>query len=349
MTSKILSIETSCDDTSVAIVRDDGFVEVCLSANQDLVHKPFGGVVPEIASRNHTLQLLPLIEEVRCRTPFSWHDLSGIAVTSRPGLIGSLLVGVVTAKSLALVHDLKLIGVNHLEAHLLAPFLYDKDYKKNENLKFPYLAMAVSGGHTQIYWVTGIGQYKVMGRTLDDAAGEAFDKFAKHLGLGFPGGVKIDQLAKTGDASAFKFPRTMIGDESFDYSFSGLKSGAIRMVDQMDENTKKTRLSDICASFQESVADSLLAKFERAAEAMGAQRAVVTGGVSANSRLRQRAEEWANKKNIQLFIPPLKYCTDNAAMVGYAGISRLMRGEMHDQTLTASASSWPNDFAESSR
>ena len=219
----VLAIETSCDDTSVALVREDGFVVQCLVANQDLAHKPFGGVVPEIASRNHTLQILPLLDKLLKTTQFSWDQINGIAVTSRPGLIGSLLVGVVTAKTLALLHNKPFVGINHLEAHLLAPFLFDKERSKAEALKFPFLALAISGGHTQLYSVSEVGEYVVLGRTVDDAAGEAFDKFAKHLGLGFPGGMRVDRIAKGGHHSAFTLPRTMVKEEGYNFSFSGLK------------------------------------------------------------------------------------------------------------------------------
>lgn len=344
-----LGIETSCDDTSVALVNQEGEVKSCLAANQDLHHRPFGGVVPEIASRNHTLQLLPLIEELRKKTNFSWQDIDGIAVTSRPGLIGSLLVGVITAKTLALAHNLKLIGINHLEAHILAPFLYDNEYAKPLGLKFPYLALAISGGHTQLYWVKGVGQYQVLGRTVDDAAGEAIDKFAKYLGLGFPGGVAIDKASKFGNPKAFKFPRTMSGDEGLDYSFSGLKSAAIRVAEKMSEQERSDRLSDLAASYQEAVVDSLMIKLDKAADIFNAEQVVLTGGVSANTRLREVAEQWAGAKGRKLFVPPIRYCTDNAAMVAYAGSKRLAMGEEDGQDLSPLAASAAKDFQESSR
>jgi N6-L-threonylcarbamoyladenine synthase len=345
----VLAFETSCDDTSVAVVRADGFVVACLSANQDIAHKPFGGVVPEIASRNHTLQILPLLDELFEKAKLSWPQIDAIAVTSRPGLIGSLLVGVVTAKTLAFAHNKPLIGINHLEAHLLAGFLHDDKFEKQKNLDFEFLALAISGGHTQIYHVKDIANYKVLGRTVDDAAGEAFDKFAKILGLGFPGGVKIDQEAKNGNKAAYALPRTRVKDNDLDFSFSGLKSAAARLVESMSETEKLKRRADLCASFQEAVVDTLLPKLDLAAKKTGLRRVVLTGGVSANSRLREVASDWAIKNKIELFMPPIRYCTDNAAMVAYAGAQRLNRGEVHDQRLAPSASSWPKDFSEASR
>jgi N6-L-threonylcarbamoyladenine synthase len=340
----VLAIETSCDDTSVAIVRHDGEVVACLATNQDLVHKPFGGVVPEIASRNHTLQILPLIEALLKKTSFTWAKIDGVVVTNRPGLIGSLLVGVVTAKTLALIHGKPFVGVNHLEAHLLAPFLRDNEYSPPDNFTYPYLALAISGGHTQLYNVRGLSDYQVLGRTVDDAAGEAFDKFAKHLGLGFPGGVLVDREAKNGKRDAFSLPRTMLSDDNYDFSFSGLKSAGVRLIDSLSPEERVKRKSDLCASFQEAVVDSLMYKLKGAAAKYKFKRVILTGGVSANSRLREVALAWAKQSGIELIIPPLRYCTDNAAMVGYAGVQRLMRGEKHDQKLAPSAASWAEDF-----
>jgi N6-L-threonylcarbamoyladenine synthase len=346
---RVLAIETSCDDTSIALVRPDGYVEACLAANQDLVHKPFGGVVPEIASRNHTLQILPLLNEILDRTKRGWSQIDGIAVTSRPGLIGSLLVGVVTAKTLALVHEKPLIGVNHLEGHLLAPFLYDEKWPAPQGLKFPYIALAISGGHTQLYLIKDFGNYQVLGRTVDDAAGEAFDKFAKLLGLGFPGGVQVDQISRSGNIKKFNFPRTMLHDEGYNFSFSGLKSAAVRLLESMTEDDRKTHQADLCASFQEAIVESLMAKLDRAAQDLNISNIVLTGGVSANTRLREVAEKWAIKSGRRLFIPPIRYCTDNAAMIGFAGVQRLMLGEVSDQSLSATPSSAPDDFREASR
>lgn len=344
----VLALETSCDDTSAAIVRADGFVIGCLAANQDLQHKAFGGVVPEIASRNHTLQVLPLIKELLEQSHFSVAQIDGLAVTSRPGLIGSLLVGVVTAKTLALAYDRPFIGVNHLEGHLLAPFLRDNKYAPPAEFDYPYLALAVSGGHTQLYLVSGLGDYKVLGRTVDDAAGEAIDKFAKVVGLGFPGGVKVDELSRQGDSRAFQLPRTMHTDANLNFSFSGLKAAAVRLVESMSADEVAARRADLCASYQEAVVDSLMYKLDLAQKELGAiKRVVVTGGVSANSRLRSAAEDWAGQRGVQLVLPPLRYCTDNAAMIGLAGILRLNRGERDDQKLAPSSSSYNGDFSMS--
>ena len=348
MIQQVLAIETSCDDTSVAVVRANGYVVGCISANQDLVHQPFGGVVPEIASRNHTLQVLPLIEEAFQRWNLTWDSIDAIVVTSRPGLIGSLLVGVVTAKTLALGLNKPFLGVNHLEGHLLAPFLHDADLPKHSQFEYPYLALAISGGHTQLYHVLGLGDYLVLGRTVDDAAGEAFDKFAKMLGLGFPGGVLIDSRAQSGRVNAYDFPRGMMEKGNLNFSFSGLKAAAQRRLASMATEEIQNNMAHLCASYQEAIVDSLMFKLEQAQKKTSLKRIVLTGGVSANSRLRQRAAEWAEKNKLSLVLPPIRYCTDNAAMVGYAGALRLLRGEASDQSLAPSAQSWPQDFKESS-
>ncbi len=339
----VLAIETSCDDTSIAIVRSDGYVVSCLTANQDLVHQPFGGVVPEIASRNHTLQILPLLDEVLKKTNWSWQQIDGIAVTNRPGLIGSLLVGVVTAKTLALIYSKPFVGINHQEAHLIAPFLFDQETGQS-GVQFPYLALTVSGGHTQLFDVRGIGEYQMLGRTVDDAAGEALDKFGKVLGLGFPGGAKVDAMAKLGDSSLYDFPITMKDSQNLNFSFSGLKSAAVRMVESLNKSELENEKYNLCASFQEAVVSSLMLKLEAAQKRTGYENIVITGGVCANSRLRELALKWARKNGLKLFMPSLKYCTDNAAMVGLIGAWRLRRGERSDQRLAPSASSLKNDF-----
>ena len=349
MISTCLAIETSCDDTSVALVGHDGYVHALVSANQDLVHAPYGGIVPEIASRNHSLNLLPLIEEMFRQYGKSWADVQGIAVTSRPGLMGSLIVGVVTAKSLAQARGLPLIGVNHLEGHIVAPFLRDDQYRPAFEMHEPILGLAISGGHTSIYNIQEFGKYEVLGATLDDAAGEAFDKFGKMIGLGFPGWAQVDRLAKTGNPRAFDFPRSMIKEDNYLMSFSGLKSSAQRLVQSLPAEKIQAQLSDLCASFQEAVVEVLIAKLDRAVEHTGLQRVIITGGVSANSRLRDQAEMWAQKKKLKLQIPPLKYCTDNAAMIGLAGILRLNRGERHELSLGPSPNSLPGDFVGEGR
>lgn len=332
----ILAVETSCDDTSVAIVRNDGWVHSVLSASQDLVHKPFGGVVPEIAGRSHAETLLPLIDKVISGHEGGWGDIQGLVVTNRPGLLGSLLVGVVTVKALALAKKLPMIGVNHLEGHIFAPLLRDQTYSPPENFKFPFISLAVSGGHTTIYRVDGLGQYRVLGSTRDDAAGEAFDKFAKMLGLGFPGGVQVDKLAQAGDRSSFSFPKAMMEEGNLDFSFSGIKSAAQRVVNSLSREEKRARLNDLCASFQEAVTSTLIEKLRRAVAKEGVKRVCLTGGVSANSRLRALGEEWAQSSGVQLVVPPIRYCTDNAAMVGYVGVQRLNQGERDSQKMAPS-------------
>jgi len=341
---RVLAIETSCDDTSVAIVDRSGWVHSVVSASQDLEHEPYGGIVPEIACRNHSIALIPLIEEALKKADMTWEDIPGIAVTNRPGLIGALIVGLVTAKSLAQAKRIPFIGVNHLEGHLLAPFLRDDEYSPPPDFDYPYVGLAISGGHTSLYHIRGIGDYEVLGATKDDAAGEAFDKFAKMAGLGFPGGVRVDREAKSGNPAAYDFPRSMIHDETFDMSFSGLKSSAQRLLEQMGPEEVKKHLPDLCASFQEAIVDVLLAKLEKAAKKFKSQRVILTGGVSANSRLRARGEEWARKKGYKLVIPPLRYCTDNAAMIGYVGVLRLNRGEFSNVDLGPSPQSLPQDF-----
>lgn len=344
MIKLVLAIETSCDDTSVALVDQTGYVLRVVSATVDLDHEPYGGIVPEIASRNHTLHLLPLIDKILNETHKTWSDIDGIAVTNRPGLIGALIVGLVTAKSLSQIYQKPMIGVNHLEGHLVAPFLSDDKYKPNFKISETCITLAISGGHTSLYYVSDFAKYKVLGTTRDDAAGEAFDKFAKMLGLGFPGGVRVDQLSKHGNANAYNFPRSMMNSDDYMMSFSGLKSSAQRMLDSLSAEEKESKKSDLCASYQEAIVDVLLSKVDLAVKEFKCPRVCLTGGVSANSRLRERAELWALKSKVQLLIPPLKYCTDNAAMIGYAGLLRLQAGERHGLDLGPSPQSLEGDF-----
>lgn len=339
-----LAIETSCDDTSVAIVDATGYVWLCRSQSQDQSHAIFGGIVPEIASRHHSQLLLPLIDHVLRDVNVQPAGLAGIVVTSRPGLIGSLIVGVVTAKSLALAWNKPWIGVNHLEGHLLAPFLRDDQYTPAFARGPAYLALAVSGGHTSIYDVESDFRYRVLGQTLDDAAGEAYDKFGKMLGFGFPGGVAVDRAAQSGDAEKFYFPRGLMHEDTLDMSFSGLKSASHRLLTAMSPADVISERANLCASFQNAVVEVLIHKLEKARRLTRRQHVVLTGGVSANSELRKRCEQWAKSVNVELAIPPLRYCTDNAAMVGLVGALRLQRGEMSAMTEGPSPASRDGDF-----
>ncbi len=338
----ILAIETSCDDTSVAVLDGQGTVRALHSANQDDSHRPFGGVVPEVASRRHTETLLPLIEKTLTQASVEWSAIKGVAVTSRPGLIGSLLVGVVTAKTLSLVHGIPYVAVNHIEGHLLAALLRDSAYGPPAGFGFPFLGLAVSGGHSHLYLCEKPGRYRLLGQTVDDAAGEAFDKFAKMMGLGFPGGVAVDQAAVGGDIKAFKFPRALPGELNF--SFSGLKTSALRQLESMSAAEREARKHDLCASYQEAIVDALLVKLASSAATHGLKNWTITGGVSANSRLRARAAELAREKGAVLALPPLRYCTDNAAMIGLAGLYRLNAGESSAQDLSPTAASLPGDW-----
>lgn len=344
MIKKVLAIETSCDDTSVAIVDHTGWVIALVSATKDLDHEPYGGIVPEIASRNHSIVLLPLIDQIFLKANLNWNDIDGIAVTTRPGLIGALIVGLVTAKSLAQLKSKPLIGINHLEGHLLAPFLKDQDYAPPEDFTYPYIGFAISGGHTSLYYIESLGRYRVLGTTRDDAAGEAFDKFAKMAGLGFPGGVRVDQIAKTGKTDAFDFPRSMIHEDNFEMSFSGLKASGQRLLESMSKEEIQNHLPDLCASFQEAIVDVLLKKLDLAAKKLNCRQIILTGGVSANTRLRERAEVLAKQKGYRLVVPPIRYCTDNAAMIGLVGILRMNQGEFADMTLAPSPQLLETDF-----
>ncbi len=341
----ILGVETSCDDTSVAVLSLDGEVKGLLSANQDTAHRPFGGVVPEVASRQHTEMLLPLIEKVLSESGTGWAQITGIAVTSRPGLIGSLLVGVVTAKTLSLARNIPFVGVNHIEGHLLAALLRDGSYGPPQGFSFPYLGLAVSGGHTHLFACEAPGKYKLLGRTVDDAAGEAFDKFAKMLKLGFPGGIQVDRLATQGDVKAFHFPRGLLHENNLNFSFSGLKTAGMRALEGLSAEEIEKRKADLCASYQEAIVEVLIEKLKKASAQTGLRNWTVTGGVSANSRLRQQAMAAAKQLGATLALPPLRYCTDNAAMIALAGLFKLKVGEKSAQDLSPSAAALPEDWA----
>jgi N6-L-threonylcarbamoyladenine synthase len=282
--------------------------------------------VPELASRQHMVTILPVIERTLADAKVGLDDIEAVTATYGPGLVGSLLVGLQFAKGIAFSRGLPFVGVNHLEGHLLAILL-------DRPVAFPYLGLLVSGGHTSLYLVEDVGKYRQLGRTRDDAAGEAFDKGAKMLGLGFPGGREIDQRAKEGDRAAIRFPRASLKTGLYDFSFSGVKTSLRQYL--LDGG--KAELPDVCASFQEAIVDMLLAPTLKAARDLGASTIVVSGGVSANSRLRIAMTEAGNAAGFDVAFPRFAYCTDNAAMIGYAGRARLLRGERHDLSLNAAA------------
>ncbi len=326
----VLAMETSCDETSAAIVEDKVWVLSNIVLSQTKLHEPFGGIVPEIASRKQLEFLAPVVLKALRDANAAWRDLNAIAVTNRPGLIGSLLVGVSFAKAFALAHNLPLIPINHLEGHVFSVFLKERDEGSLfiGNWSFPFLCLLVSGGHTELIWVKDIGNYELLGRTRDDAAGEAFDKVARALGLGFPGGPAIDQASEGGDPNAVAFPRADLMP-TLDFSFAGLKTAVVRYLKGMEERLKRKANptpADLAASFQEAVVDMLVGNLERAAELKNAERVAVVGGVAANRRLRVKLAEMAERNGWQLAVPPLKWCTDNAAMVACAASFRLERG-----------------------
>jgi len=322
---RVLAIESSCDDTAAAVIDGDG-IRSSIVASQDLVHERYGGVVPELASRQHVLAILPVIEHALARAQMTLDDVEGIAATHGPGLVGSLLVGLQVAKGIAFARGLPFVGVNHLEGHLLAILL-------DRPVAFPYLGLLVSGGHTSLYVVEDIGRYRLLGRTRDDAAGEAFDKGAKMLGLGFPGGREIDRRAAEGNPRAIRFPRATLKSGGYDFSFSGVKTS----LRQYLLDGKVAPLPDVCAAFQEAIVDMLIAPALRAAQELGLGTIVVSGGVSANRRLRTRMEEEGGRAGLDVAFPRFAYCTDNAAMIAYAGRARLARGERDPLTLNAHA------------
>ncbi|MFN2426832.1 MAG: tRNA (adenosine(37)-N6)-threonylcarbamoyltransferase complex transferase subunit TsaD [Candidatus Binatia bacterium] len=308
---KILAIETSCDDTSAAVL-DGREVLSNVTASQDAVHAPFGGVVPELAARRHLETIDGVLRRALENAGTALGALDAIAVTRGPGLVGSLLVGVSVSRGLALSTGLPLLGVHHLEGHALSPLMH-------REIEFPFLSMVVSGGHSSLYLVRDVGDYEEVASTRDDSAGEAFDKGAKMLGLGYPGGKVIDELAKRGNRRAVAFPRGRVKADPLALSFSGLKTA---LWDYLAASDGKVAVEDVCASFQEAIVDVLVQRTLAAMERFGVGRVAVAGGVSANSRLRERMEEAAPGA----VFPPMEYCTDNAAMIAYAAVRRLERG-----------------------
>lgn len=326
---RILGIDTSCDDTSAAIVVDGRQTLSNVVHSQLGLHHPYGGVVPELASREHLRNIVDVVDEAFTKAGMDERDLDGIAVTVGPGLVGSLLVGLYYAKALSYVLGIPMIGVNHLEGHILSVFL------EEEVPAFPFVALTVSGGHTSLYLVAGFGRYTSLGQTLDDAAGEAFDKVAKILGLGYPGGPVIEKLAVEGNREKVRFPRAYLTPGSLDFSFSGLKTAVALFIKRWREtgDLLETSTADIAASFQISVVDVLVQKAMEAAAIYGVSSVVIAGGVACNKALREKLIEEATPRGVGVFYPRPSYCTDNGAMIAVAGYHRLFHGERADLSM----------------
>ncbi|MCG8016294.1 MAG: tRNA (adenosine(37)-N6)-threonylcarbamoyltransferase complex transferase subunit TsaD [Candidatus Thiodiazotropha sp. 'RUGA'] len=335
---RILGIETSCDETGVAIYdHEKGLLAEALHS-QIAIHQEYGGVVPELASRDHVRKLLPLIRQLFADADIGPESLDGVAFTTGPGLVGALMVGASVGRSLAWAWGVPAIGVHHMEGHLLAPML------EAEPPEFPFIAMLVSGGHTQLVEVQGVGHYRLMGDSLDDAAGEAFDKTAKLLDLPYPGGPELSKLATRGSPDRYRFPRPMTDRPGLDFSFSGLKTFALNTLQDAakaegEPISEQTR-ADIARAFEEAVVDTLMIKCRRAVRETGIKRLIMAGGVSANQRLRQRIGEMMAKEGGAAYYPRLKFCTDNGAMIAYAGCQRLMAGE-YDGLSFSVTPRWP--------
>ncbi|HEV8681592.1 MAG TPA: tRNA (adenosine(37)-N6)-threonylcarbamoyltransferase complex transferase subunit TsaD [Actinomycetota bacterium] len=319
---KVLGIETSCDETAAAVVEDGLKVLSNVISSQHDIHARFGGVVPELASRAHVERLNPIIDEALDQAGATWREIDALAVTRGPGLAGALLVGMATAKAIALALKLPLVAVNHLEGHVYANFL------EHGPPQPPYVCLIVSGGHTLLVHIPEEHRYEVLGQTLDDAAGEAFDKVARFLELGFPGGPQLDRLARKGNPDAVRFPRAMAGSGDYDFSLSGLKTAVIRHVRSERAAGRGIPLEDLAASFEEAVVDVQVQKTMAAAAEKGVRTVLMGGGVVANTRLRERMSEEAQRRGLRLLYPSRELCTDNAAMIASAGHFRMARGEI---------------------
>lgn len=328
----VLGIETSCDETGVALFHSQFGLLAHRLHSQVKTHAEYGGVVPELASRDHLKRLLPLIEQCLKDAAITRKQLDGIAYTAGPGLIGALLTGAALARSLALALGIPAVAIHHMEGHLLAPQL------EPDPPEFPFLALLVSGGHTQLVEVESIGVYRILGESLDDAAGEAFDKTAKLLGLGYPGGPEIARIAENGNLSRFKFPRPMTDRPGLDFSFSGLKTHTQTTLAATNKSFQDR--ADVAAAFQEAVADTLTIKCRRAIIKTGHRRLVVAGGVSANTRIREKLAALGTEHNCRIYFPRLEFCGDNGAMIAFAGCQRLQKGQSSKPEIIAK-SRWP--------
>lgn len=327
----ILGIESSCDETAAAVVADGRTVLSNIISSQIDIHKKYGGVVPEIASRNHVLNISGVIEEALTVAGKRFDDLSAIAVTYGPGLVGALLVGVSSAKAIAAAKQLPLVAVNHIHGHIAA------NYISHQELKPPFVCLVASGGHSHILHVKGYTDFEILGRTRDDAAGEAFDKIARVLGLGYPGGPKVEALAKEGCAGAVKFPQVAFEDNCYDFSFSGVKTAVINYLHNCEQKNEPYQKADVAAGFQYAIVNVLTEHTIRAAKNRGVNKVVLAGGVSANGALRASFREAAAQNGLELYYPEPVLCTDNAAMIACAGYYKFLKGEFADSSLNAVA------------
>ena len=334
--ARILAIETSCDETACAVIENGRELLASTVASQMEIHARYGGVFPEVASRQHVLSITPVIEQTLADAHLSLGEVDAIAVTRGPGLAGSLVVGVNTAKGLALGTGLPLIGVNHLEGHLYSAWVYKAGEPAPDEPRFPLMALLVSGGHTELNLMTGHLEYKRLGATLDDAAGEAFDKVARMMGLGYPGGPLIQRAAEGGDPNRFNFPRAKL-DTPWDFSFSGLKTAVLREVRGLEKRSNTLPVTDLAASFQAAVVDVLFEKTMEAAREFKAKEILVAGGVSANQALR---EAFLDQSEFKVHIPPISLCTDNAAMIAAAGYYRFVHDQVSSLDMDVQAT-WP--------